>query len=61
MSNGAELSYAEKRTERNIKEGNDRQCPFYDNAAIAFDLLYQKIDDWANPKQYENNAMIAKF
>ena len=26
-----------------------------------FDLLYQKIDDWANPKQYENNAMIAKF
>lgn len=61
MSNGAELSYAEKRTERNIKEGNDRQCPFYDNARSLFDLLYQKIDDWANPKQYENNAMIAKF
>lgn len=61
MSNGAELSYAEKRTERNIKEGNDRQCPFYDNAAIAFRFALPKIDDWANPKQYENNAMIAKF
>jgi hypothetical protein len=26
-----------------------------------FDLLYQKIDDWANPKQYENKRMMAKF
>ena len=42
MSNGAELSYAEKRTERNIKEGNDRQCPFYDNAAIAFRFALPK-------------------
>ena len=61
MSNGAEPSYAEKRTERNIKEGNDRQCPFYDNAAIAFDLFLPKDRRLANPKQYENNAMIAKF
>lgn len=26
-----------------------------------FDLLYQKMDDWANPKQYANENMTAKL
>ncbi len=26
-----------------------------------FDLLYQKMDGWVNPKQYENETMVAKL
>lgn len=25
-----------------------------------FDLLYQKMDDWANPRQYESENMMAR-
>ena len=44
-----------------LKKGMTVSAHFMITRRSLFDLLYQKIDDWANPKQYENNAMIAKF
>ena len=44
-----------------LKKGTTVSAHFMITRRSLFDLLYQKIDDWANPKQYENSAMIAKF
>ena len=60
------------RTERNylmlksgqkgvLKKGMTVNAHFMITRRSLFDLLYQKIDDWANPKQYENKTMMAKF
>ena len=44
-----------------LKKGMTVSAHFMITRRSLFDLLYQKIDDWANPKQYENKRMMAKF
>ena len=43
-----------------LKKGMTVSAHFMVTRRSLFDLLYQKIDDWANPKQYEGEMMIAK-
>lgn len=44
----------------NLKKGMTVSAHFMITRRSLFDLLYQKIDDWANPKQYESEMMIAQ-
>ena len=44
-----------------LKKGMTVSAHFMITRRSLFDLLYQKIDDWANPKQYENKRMMSKF
>ena len=46
---------------RSLEKGMTVSAHFMITRRSLFDLLYQKIDDWANPKQYENKRMMAKF
>ena len=43
-----------------LKKGMTVSAHFMITERSLFDLLYQKIDDWANPVQYNSNTMIAK-
>lgn len=43
-----------------LKKGMTVSAHFMVTRRSLFDLLYQKIDDWANPRQYENVNMVAK-
>lgn len=43
-----------------LKKGMTVSAHFMVTKRSLFDLLYQKMDDWANPKQYEGEMMIAK-
>lgn len=43
-----------------LKKGMTVSAHFMVTKRSLFDLLYQKMDDWANPKQYESEMMIAK-
>lgn len=43
-----------------LKKGMTVSTHFMITERSLFDLLYQKIDDWANPVQYNSNTMIAK-
>lgn len=43
-----------------LKKGMTVSAHFMVTRRSLFDLLYQKVDDWANPKQYENEIMLAK-
>nr|WP_320947754.1 HlyD family efflux transporter periplasmic adaptor subunit [Bacteroides intestinalis] len=42
-----------------LKKGMTASAHFMVTRRSLFDLLYQKIDDWANPRQYMANEMIA--
>lgn len=42
-----------------LKKGMTVSAHFMITERSLFDLLYQKIDDWANPIQYKTNNMIA--
>ena len=42
-----------------LKKGMTASAHFMVTRRSLFDLLYQKIDDWANPRQYAANEMIA--
>ncbi len=44
-----------------LKKGMTVNAHFMITKRSLFDLLYQKIDDWVNPRQYENNQRLAKF
>ena len=44
-----------------LKKGMTVRAHFMVTRRSLFDLLYQKMDDWANPKQYVNENMIAKI
>lgn len=43
-----------------LKKGMTVSAHFMVTRRSLFDLLYQKMDDWANPVQYENKTMTAK-
>lgn len=43
-----------------LKKGMTVSAHFMVTRRSLFDLLYQKVDDWANPKQYEDEIMLAK-
>lgn len=43
-----------------LKKGMNVTCHFVITQRSLFDLLYQKMDDWANPAQYVNNLMAEK-
>ena len=43
-----------------LKKGMTASAHFMVTRRSLFDLLYQKIDDWANPRQYTANEMIAQ-
>lgn len=43
-----------------LKKGMTISAHFMVTRRSLFDLLYQKMDDWANPVQYENKTMTAK-
>lgn len=43
-----------------LKKGMTVSTHFMITERSLFDLLYQKINDWANPVQYNSNTMIAK-
>lgn len=43
-----------------LKKGMTVSAHFMITRRSLFDLLYQKMDDWANPKQYENGTIMAK-
>lgn len=43
-----------------LKKGMTASAHFMVTRRSLFDLLYQKMDDWANPKQYAANEMIAR-
>ncbi|MCF0255819.1 MAG: HlyD family efflux transporter periplasmic adaptor subunit [Bacteroides heparinolyticus] len=44
-----------------LKKGMTVSAHFMVTRRSLFDLLYQKMDDWANPKQYANENMTAKL
>lgn len=43
-----------------LKKGMTVSAHFMVTRRSLFDLLYQKIDDWANPRQYEGTAMAVR-
>ncbi len=43
-----------------LKKGMTVSAHFMINRRSLLDLIYQKMDEWVNPKQYENNKMIVK-
>lgn len=44
-----------------LKKGMTVSAHFMVSRRSLFDLLYQKMDDWVNPRQYENETMVAKL
>lgn len=44
-----------------LKKGMTVNAHFMVTRRSLFDLLYQKMDGWVNPKQYENETRIAKL
>ena len=44
-----------------LKKGMTVSAHFMLSRRSLFDLLYQKMDDWVNPRQYENETMVAKL
>ena len=44
-----------------LKRGMTVSAHFMVSRRSLFDLLYQKMDDWVNPRQYENETMVAKL
>ena len=44
-----------------LKKGMTVNAHFMVTRRSLFDLLYQKMDGWVNPKQYENETMVAKL
>lgn len=44
-----------------LKKGMTVSAHFMVSRHSLFDLLYQKMDDWVNPRQYENETMVAKL
>ena len=44
-----------------LKKGMTVSAHFRVTRRSLFDLLYQKMDNWVNPKQYESETMIAKL
>ena len=44
-----------------LKKGMTVSAHFMVTRRSLFDLLYQKMDNWVNPKQYESETMIAKL
>lgn len=44
-----------------LKKGMTVSAHFMVTRRSLFDLLYQKMDNWMNPKQYESETMIAKL
>ena len=44
-----------------LKKGMTVNAYFMVTRRSLFDLLYQKMDGWVNPKQYENETRIAKL
>ena len=44
-----------------LKKGMTVSAHFMVSRRSLFDLLYQKMDDWVNPRQYENEIMVAKL
>lgn len=43
-----------------LKKGMTVTCHFIITKRSLFDLLYQKMDDWANPTQYVKNNLMAE-
>lgn len=43
-----------------LKKGMNVTCHFVLTQRSLFDLLYQKMDDWANPSQYTTNNLMAE-
>ena len=43
-----------------LKKGMSVTSHFMITERSLFDLIYQKMDDWANPAQYSNNNQLAK-
>lgn len=43
-----------------LKKGMTVSAHFMVTRRSLFDLLYQKMDDWANPRQYESENMMAR-
>jgi len=44
-----------------LKKGMTVNAHFMVTRRSLFDLLYQKMDGWVNPKQYENETMVANL
>lgn len=44
-----------------LKKGMTVNAHFMVTRRSLFDLIYQKMDGWVNPKQYENETMVAKL
>lgn len=44
-----------------LKKGMTVNAHFMVTRRSLFNLLYQKMDGWVNPKQYENETMVAKL
>lgn len=44
-----------------LKKGMTVSAHFMVTRRSLFDLLYQKMDSWANPRQYESETMVAKL
>ena len=44
-----------------LKKGMTVNAHFMVTRRSLFDLLYQKMDGWVNPKQYENETRVAKL
>lgn len=43
-----------------LKKGMTVSAHFMVTRRSLFDLLYQKVDDWANPRQYEDEMLMAQ-
>ena len=43
-----------------LKKGMNVTSHFMITERSLFDLIYQKMDDWANPTQYNNNSQLAE-
>lgn len=43
-----------------LKKGMTASAHFMVTRRSLFNLLYEKIDDWANPTQYDSDMMVAK-
>lgn len=44
-----------------LKKGMTVSAHFMVTRRSLFDLLYQKMDSWVNPRQYESETMVAKL
>ena len=57
-----ERNYLKRKNGRTgrLKKGMTVSAHFMVTRRSLFDLLYQKMDDWANPRQYESENMMAR-